>query len=367
VFGKVRQRSIKKHAQRLDMGRYAQIVSVPANQRVLRVIVVGAGMAGLSAARTLRDQGHRVTVVEKARGPGGRMSTRRNGDLQFDHGAQYFTADDPRFLRHVVAWLERGLVEEWQAAIGVVDENGIRALERSITRYVPVSSMNETCKDMSRQLDDCRFGWRAAGLQRAGDGWRVTSEQGESLEADILLVTTPPEQTRELLAGDAINATLQLPAMRPCWALMVLLDRPLLKDHDAAFINHGPLSWVSSQSSRPGRPAGHAWVLHASPEWSEKQLEDSQEAVTGRLLDAARRLPGATPFGVVEVTAHRWRHALADSPLDLGALWFEAERLAIAGDWCNGSKVQGAFLSGVAAAGRIMSCRLQAGSDSPRR
>jgi photolyase PhrII len=373
VFGKVRQRSIKKHAQRLDMARYAQTVSKPATERVLRVIVIGAGMAGLSAARTLQDQGHQVTVLEKARGAGGRMSTRRRGELRFDHGAQYFTADDPRFLRHVVAWQERGLVEEWQANIGVVDESSIRPLERATNRYVPVPSMNEVCREMSRELDDCRFVWRATGLQRAGGLWRVTSENSETLEAEYLVITTPPEQTRELLDGHEICEKLQMPAMRPCWALMVLLDRPLLKSHDAAFINHGPLSWVSSQCSRPGRPTDHAWVLHANPDWSEAHLEDTHskksedthkqksqdthEEVSRLLLDAARKLPGAQAFEVREAPAHRWRYALAPEPSNAGALWFDSLGLAVTGDWCHGSKVQGAFLGGVAAAGRIMGGR----------
>ena len=57
----------------------------------LRIGVLGAGMAGLSAAHALREQGHDVVVIDKARGPGGRMRTRRNEDLRFDHGAQSFT------------------------------------------------------------------------------------------------------------------------------------------------------------------------------------------------------------------------------------------------------------------------------------
>lgn len=354
VFGKVRQRSIKKHAQRLDMVRYSQVVSKPANGRAARVIVVGAGMAGLSAARTLSDQGHQVVVVEKARGPGGRMSTRRQDDLQFDHGAQYFTARDPRFLRHVIAWQERGLVEEWKAAIGVVDGNGIQAANPSTTRYVPVPSMNAICREMSEGLEDCRFGWRVASVARDDDRWRVESEHGEQLEADFLVMTTPPEQVVELIQYEAVHAELRSSGMRPCWALMVQLDRPLLADYDAAFVNHGPLSWLSGQDCRPGRPSARAWVLHATPDWSQAHLEYSQEQITSLLLDAARKLPGAQSFEVLEATAHRWRYALASAPLDTGALWFEPEGLAVTGDWCHGSKVQGAFLAGISAAGRIM-------------
>jgi predicted NAD/FAD-dependent oxidoreductase len=75
------------------------------------------------------------------------------------------------------------------------------------------------------------------------------------------------------------------------------------------------------------------------------------------LLEAARQLPGTQQFKVLDADAHRWRYALAREALNQGAFWFGPKRLAIAGDWCYGSKVEGAFLSGMAAAGRIMGAK----------
>ena len=72
-----------------------------------RVAIIGAGMAGLAAARLLREAGASCTIFDKSRGLGGRMATRRTGDFSFDHGAQYFTARGPRF---------RALVDDWSAA-----------------------------------------------------------------------------------------------------------------------------------------------------------------------------------------------------------------------------------------------------------
>jgi predicted NAD/FAD-dependent oxidoreductase len=149
--------------------------------------------------------------------------------------------------------------------------------------------------------------------------------------------------------------------MLPCWALMAVLDRPLLAENDAAFINQGPLSWVASQSARPGRPGANAWVLHASPEWSLKHLDRSAEDVAGLLLEAAGSLPQVRRFKVKSAIAHRWRYALARQPLDVGALWFGSRRLAFAGDWCHGSRVEGAFLSGTAAAREIIGSKITRG------
>lgn len=52
--------------------------SEPSNMKKKdRVAVVGAGLAGLIAARAMADVGHTVAVFEKGRGLGGRMASRR--------------------------------------------------------------------------------------------------------------------------------------------------------------------------------------------------------------------------------------------------------------------------------------------------
>ncbi|HEY5775752.1 MAG TPA: FAD-dependent oxidoreductase [Xanthomonadales bacterium] len=339
------------------------LASQPA--RRLRVGVVGAGMTGLTAARTLSEQGHDVVVVEKARGPGGRMSTRRNADLRFDHGAQYFTARDPRFLQHIAAWQQRGLVHAWNARIATIGDRDRSTKSQGPERYVAVPGMSAICRALAGELPDCRFGWAVRQLQQLENGWILTSDEGQTLECDTLVMTAPPEQARTLLADPEVDEVLSGVEMMPCWALMLVLDRPLFAEYDAAFVNQGPLAWVASQRSRPERPAADAWVLHASPEWSSLHLEKSADEVRDLLLEAARELPLSQAFTVKSAVAHRWRYALARQPLNCGAIWLGSKNLVLAGDWCHGSRVEGAFLSGIAAADRIMAAWLRGQGEVP--
>ena len=355
VFGKVRQRSLSRHEARLDVDRYAGYVRRPAGGGRLRVAVVGAGLAGLSAARILHDQGHEVVVVDKGRKPGGRMSTRQAGDLRFDHGAQYFTARDPRFLRHVFAWRERGLVDTWDSRVAVLNAEGVDWDSGETDRYVAVPGMSAICEQLAADLPDVRSSWHLSAAVREGKDWRLQSFRGENISADMLLLAIPPEQIAGLLPGTEVAPALAGIEMRPCWAVMAEFDRPLSREFDGAFVNHGPLSWVASQASRPGRPEAQAWVLHANPDWSARHLEDEPDEIVERLVAAARDLSLAEPFKVNSARAHRWRYALAREALEQGALWFGGHRLALAGDWCHGSRVEGAFLSGAAAAGHILS------------
>ena len=318
-----------------------------------RVGVVGAGLAGLSAARLLAGAGHEVTVLEKARGAGGRMSTRRDGEWRFDHGAQYFTARDPHFLQQVQDWERRGLVCRWQARIAALSADSAQAKGDGTDRYVGLPGMNAPCRDLAAGLDDCRYGWALQSAVLGDRGWLLESTGGATLECDALVVTAPPEQQRQLLRRADVDAALEGVRMLPCWALMLVLDKPLFESWDGVFVNQGPLSWIASQAARPGRPAAQAWLLHAGADWSAQHLEDDPAQVVKELLAAARALPGAGRFTVEHAVAHRWRYALAEAPLEAGALCFPEARLALAGDWCAGSRVEGAWLSGVAAAGRL--------------
>ena len=111
--------------------------------------------------------------------------------------------------------------------------------------------------------------------------------------------------------------------------------------------------WIAKTSAKPGRDsAPERWVLHASPEWSESQLEQDCEWVAGELVSDFRDLVGELEAD--GVTAHRWRFAIPPEPLNEKCL-FDAELgLGACGDWCAGPRVEGAFLSGSALSGRIM-------------
>ena len=131
---------------------------------------------------------------------------------------------------------------------------------------------------------------------------------------------------------------------------MLGLDGPLPVDFDAAFIRKGALSWIARNSSKPGRSGGEAWTVHASPEWSKVHLEAPHAEVTRALTREFFREAGLPEMLPAHAQAHRWRYALPEPPLDSRCLYDPALGIGAAGDWCAGPRVEGAYLSGVAAA-----------------
>ena len=308
----------------------------------MRVAVIGAGLAGLSAARTLRDQDHDVRVFDKGRGVGGRTSTRRSSSFAFDHGAQYFTAHDERFGRLVASWQEAGIVAPWPARITVL-ENGACRSGTPRTRYVGVPGMNAIARHLAAGLD-IALGIRITGLSHDANGWRLVENNGPvSGVFDVVIAALPAAQTAELLAGlSNLAESAQRCPIAPCWAVMLGFDRPLATTYDGAFVHDSPISWIARNNSKPGRGPAESWVLHAGPAWSSAYLDDSPEAVASTLTGEFEQLIGLGALRPIHTDAHRWRHALPPDPLAVGALCGMraiASRCAVTGVMARGSRV----------------------------
>ena len=326
-----------------------------------RIAVIGAGLSGLTCAHALADEGLDVKVIEKARGPGGRMSTRRADNWRFDHGAQYFTVRDPRFSQRVDSWRQLGLVERWAARIAVLDHGSIDVKGDSTERFVGAPGMNAVCRHLAAGLDVvCQT--EVGAIERGEAGWSLTDAGGAEIgRYDTVVVSAPAPQSACLLEGVAptIAAAASAVEMAPCWAVMVGFARPLETGFDGAFVVDSPLSWVARNSSKPGRPCGESWILHASPDWSQRHLEIERESAAGLLFDAFNRALGGPVDAPIHLAAHRWRFALPTEPLAEACLVDSELRVVACGDWCGGPRVEGAYLSGLEAARRIAEFGLQ--------
>jgi len=308
-------------------------------------LVIGAGWAGLAAARVMAEAGRKVVVLEKARGPGGRSATRRCDGARFDHGAQYFTARSAAFGRQLQQWQDAELVQPWRPRLAVIGDESAHSDPEEVSRFVAVPGMNAVCRKFAADLD-CRYEQRVSGL-RFDRQWQLELASGERLQARRLLITAPPAQAAALLGEtDHLHDGLAGTAFNPCIAGLLSFSKHFDPGFDAAFINHaGALAWVARNSSKPGRE-GNDWVLHATAEWSQAQLEAPAEQQAAQLAEAFGELVGEPLPATLNCTAHRWRYAQARDPLERGMITDEARRLAIAGDWLSGSRVEGAWISG---------------------
>jgi predicted NAD/FAD-dependent oxidoreductase/deoxyribodipyrimidine photolyase len=330
------------------------------DRRPLRVAVVGAGLAGLVAARTLADHGMDVTVVDKSRGVGGRLATRRiNDHLWADHGAQYFTARDRRLERYVRSWIEEGLAAPWFGRIVELAPGGRVVSEKhDVVRYVGTPSMNAIAKHLAKDLQIQRE-TRISSLVPFGDrGWQLIDQAGASVGCfDTVIANGPPSQVSQWIGRHADwSEDLHCIKMNPCVAMMLHVEGLETLPFDAAFINQGPIAWIARNDSKPGRPKtpGSLWTIHASVEWSADHIDRDDTYLESHLSEAMETMVGRSLEKVIYRAIHRWRYSVPADSSDREFLWDSTARLGACGDWLCGGRIEGAFLSGQAIAGALL-------------
>lgn len=364
IVGTVRPRSTAEHAKRLDVEKWQAKVTTPRWSSVPKVAVIGAGMSGLFAARTLVDHGCEVRVFEKGRGCGGRMSTRRvNDHPTFDHGAQYFTVRDRRFRRYVDSWIAQGLVAAWpdvegldRQKIAVLDGGKVNFKEDdSVTRYVGTPGMNAIAKHLASGIDVVTQA-NVAQVEKADGRIRLLDSEGSSFgDFDRLVVSAPAAQAAKLLANFPLLAEpISQIKMNPCWSAMVRFDETITEDWVGAFVHNSLLSWVARNGTKPGRPVGEHLVLHAGPEWTAENWERPASEVAADMLAAFWESSGIEPRVANHLVGHRWKFAIPVDVADKRCFFDEATGIVACGDWALGPRIEGAFLSGMAAAGRML-------------
>ena len=339
------------------------------------VAIIGAGMAGITAARTLLQAGLRVSVFEKSQGAGGRMATRETAYGGFDHGVQYFTVRDPRFqtaIAQVPGTTE--LCRPWSAnAVRVLDALG-RVVEAPLplreSHWVASPGMNALVRHWAQPLRDqglLHLHTQVQALKPSSPsrgGWRLLGQEGDWPDVfDHVILAMPHAQADHLLrhSGEPASGFVGLADMAdvqvaPCWTLMLafpLAQQPNLAhlgpQWNVARSTHHRVAWLCRESSKPGRNTTERWTVQASAEWSQAHLEDDDPRVQAKLLKGFAELTGIRAEPSFAQT-HLWRYAKTLKPLGKTHLWDARRQIGVCGDWLLGHRVEDAFISGLSLA-----------------
>lgn len=316
------------------------------------ILIVGAGIAGLSAARRLKKEGHSVTVLNKGRGVGGRLNTRSLriegfGDAIGDRGAQYFTVHDEQFALFADELVGAGIVREWSGAKG------------DTVRYVGVKGMREIANYLAGGLD-VRTEQRVTMLRTDNHQWNVETDMGLQMTADALVMTPPVPQTLAILDASRIaipakqRQALEKISYNSCLTLMVLLEGDSKLSGDYAELQGETLRWIAD-NKRKGISVLPVLTLHSTHEFSKTHWQKTDEEIAEEMLHVAKPFVGSA---VVMYKVHRWLYsepavALNETKSEPFLAVHGAENippLVFAGDGFTIGRVESAWLSGLAAA-----------------
>jgi renalase len=299
------------------------------------IAVIGAGMAGLACAQSLREAGHRVSVFDKGRGLGGRCATRRGDGMAFDHGAQYAIARTPDFKNY----LEQAILTANAAHWPVAEKASITG--ESI--YVGSPGMSALAQPLAEGLG-IHTSMRISGLNRQGSGWRLDAVDADF---DAVVLALPAPQALALLGDHAFAHDIAQASYTPCWAGMMAFETTL----DAPDIlepKDGPLEWIARNTSKPGRDAAinDCWVLHTKGTWARENIDRPEDQIASEFYAMFTRAVGAPLLPPMKLMAHRWLYARVEKALQRDCLWDSHTRIGLCGDYCLGPRIEAAFTSG---------------------
>ncbi len=324
------------------------------------VVIVGAGMTGLTAARKLQDAGKDVVILDKGHSVGGRMATRRIGSGLADHGAQFFTVREPVFQQMVDGWLEEGLVFLWSRGFS---DNSLSAPSREGNpRYAVKGGMNALTQRMGQDLKSIYVNTRVSALRFEGDSWRVEDSEGGQYNARAVIMTPPVPQTLELLRAGQVTlhpddkAALEAITYNRCVVgLFHIKGSVRLPAPGAIQRRDAPVSFIANNKQK-GISGETILTAQANADYSLQLWDDDDERVTKALLTHMRMfLPDKAE--IVEAQIKRWRYSSpATRHEGHSRLAQGLPTLVFGGDaFClTGPRVEAAVLSGLEAAEMVL-------------
>lgn len=298
----------------------------------MKTIIIGAGMAGLSAAKILTQKGHDITVLDKGRGVGGRMSTRTIDHAKADHGAQYFAVKSPEFQAFISEMQSENITAEWHLA------------QRENVRYVGAKGMNTIPKKMASTLN-VLVNEKVVLIENN----TVKTESGKVYGFDNLLITIPIPQVIELFQNSKIDfsekdknvlATIEY---EPCIAVMAVLKKPTDILSGGIILENQPVAWIADNYQK-GITQIPTVTLHASSAYSAARFDDNLQEIANEMLSSVNQY--VKPENIDSFQTHRWRFSNATKRFQDYFYQIENQSIFLGGDGFGLGNVEGAFLSG---------------------
>lgn len=315
-----------------------------------KIAIIGAGFSGTYLGFQLKELGHEVEIFEKARGPGGRTSSRRakladGREVSIDHGAQFIEVTKPEFQNFVDEQIEAGNLKLFEDYRFYSFDKSANAWDRGkvgFDAFVPVPKMNQLAKIFSAGLN---ANYQTC-IDKVGLDNELFDEKGQVLgQFDFVISTAPPLQTYELMREhkELVNGIDKVD-MKPHYAVMLVSDKEHDFDFDAVNVLNSTLNWIGINSNKPGRDKKPLAIsMHTNFKWTKENLDLSDEEVITACLKDLKEITGFEDESPLYLTKHRWLYGRAMNPLE--DFYRIDAKVALVGDWLCGDNIEAAYLS----------------------
>ena len=306
------------------------------------IIIIGSGIAGLSAANYLSSKNFNVTVLDKGKYPGGRISTRRGEDFIFNHGAQFFTAKSNEFKKICNRAVNDNVLVNW--------------VDSKTNRFIGNPDMREFSLWLSQNLTI----FQENVVERLDYNEQfIVNTNKKKFTCDGLIITAPSSQTASLIKNldETFHELIEKVEYFPCWCVMLSLRDMSLKNF---YIDEKSIfNWIVSENNKIKNQLNHnCLTIHTNERFSVENLDETKEVALDKIVQEFTKIYQVKTQDIIYKNIHRWRYAKVKKPFPQEENKISKKiPFGIAGDWCppsqdkhyngNGQRVEDAYLSGI--------------------
>lgn len=315
------------------------------------VLIIGAGISGITAGKYLLKNGAHIKILDKGKAIGGRLATRRiefdNKQLQIDYGCKFFEAHSFEFSQELVELIKNDRIRRWN----IENQNSfLDELGKNI-KFIGRQSMRQIAIDLAEGLD-IENSVKVKIIEHKNGEWIITDDNNKSLKAEALILTMPVPQSLELIrnsklkiAEDIISNLQKVEYARSIAGILILDKISNIKNEGGFKFHDGPISFITDNNLKGINKSLTALTVEMSNDFSIENWDKSDEEITELIIESSSEYFNSK---VLKSQIHKWKYStplksypkkfeVVDSP---GTLYF-------AGDAFLGSTVESAYLSGL--------------------
>lgn len=332
----------------------------------MKIAIIGAGMAGLGAARTLQQNGHDVSLFDKGASVGGRVGTRRfeyNGATTFfDHGAQNVKSQNTALESELgrIGFNQRVFID---VPVCLHDEDRVLAPDKNANaepKWTTQNGMKNLPHALSEGLN-VHLNVRVSRLEENADGLTLRDENNRVLDVcERAIITLPAPQAAGLLANSSLRddvsariATLRSVEYSRCLSVLLGFDFATELDWYALLAQdrQSPLLWLACENAKSGfvPPDQTAFVAQLGDAISCELYESDDAEIVRQTLLWLQRIDGRL-VAPSRSLVKRWKFSQPKNPIGFADANAPADRVLVCGDGLSKGRVTAAWDSGVEAA-----------------
>lgn len=335
---------------------------------ILDFAIIGAGISGLTLAKHLQTQGYSVVVFEKARGTGGRLSSKRvttdqQNYMAFDLGCASITANTEEFIQQLKQFQKAGIVSPWWQEKTTLKNDQTHDPVHSPIHYVATPRNSALTRYLSQGIE-CHFSTRIHKLVqvvgnrehkevrgksekvKGGENyWQLLVDNSDNQQhiiakAKNVILAIPPAQAYDLLPKESVlKKPLELVDVDPQWVMGIEVEEIPQELPELSMITHNVLYSISRETLKPGRaPSDHSVLqVQATAEWTRRHLDVNQEQVSQLLIEALAEYMKAKfdrKLSVKYRYSHRWLYSQVVKKIaSSDGYLFDQSGLGLVGDY----------------------------------